>query len=173
MEERIIREEEIHAAITKIAAQLNLKYTEVQTPVLMLIIMDGAMRFASDLISQCHFPMRIESIKHKTYSNKGNMHVCEDSTFLHRENPENEVIVIDDIYDSGTTMYSIQSLVHRSLPTANIQSCTLLVREGNEQEVDFSGLTLEKNLWAIGYGLDDTIGLNRNLNHIILTQKDA
>ena len=79
---------------------------------------------------------------------------------------EKEVIIIEDIVDTGRTLYFLKEYLIQKNP-ASLRICTLLDKPSRRiisVEADYIGFTIE-NKFVIGYGLDDEQNY-RNLNYI-------
>ena len=67
----------------------------------------------------------------------------------------NNILLIDDIYDTGLTLSHILKWLSDCEP-ATVKTCVLLEKEvehANTIDIDFLGTTIE-DVFAIGYGLD-------------------
>ena len=66
-----------------------------------------------------------------------------------------QVLLIDDIYDTGLTLAKVTEWVRQGNP-ANVRTCVLLEKDIPHQRpvpIDFLGLKIE-DAFVIGYGLD-------------------
>lgn len=74
---------------------------------------------------------------------------------------KHHVLIIEDIIDSGLTMkYLIHDLIFETKKPESIKILTLIDKPINRTDLtkdikaDFSGFTINKNLFLVGYGLD-------------------
>ena len=125
------------------------------TPTVFIAVMDGAMVFASDLLRWLPGSIRTYSINASSYKG-GTKSVG--AVDLNGERLPNltglEVIVCDDIYDTGRTMSVIVDDLY-ARGAANVIQCVLLIRDTPESK-DFPGVYgfKIKDEFVIGYGLD-------------------
>ena len=84
--------------------------------------------------------------------------------YIDRFDDVNEsIIIIDDIVDTGKTMFEILLRVNDMKPS-DVKIVTLLKRKKNSPPVDHFCFEIDKE-WVVGYGLDDN-GLKRNYRNI-------
>ena len=92
--------------------------------------------------------------------------------FEKRLDMESPCLVIDDILDSGLTLYRIKELLEGL--TGQISSIAVLVDKTVNRKVligpDYYGFSLDEDLWLVGYGMDDK-GLFRGLNFVGYVQR--
>ena len=77
-----------------------------------------------------------------------------------------EVIVIEDIVDTGRTLAFLKAFLKEKKP-ASLKICSLLDKPSRriaDVQADYIGFTIEDK-FVVGYGLDDEQNL-RNLNYI-------
>ena len=76
------------------------------------------------------------------------------------------IIVIEDIIDTGRTLYDLKEYLKQKKPET-LKICTLLDKPSRrvaEIEADYVGFVID-NKFVVGYGLDDNQNF-RNLNYI-------
>jgi hypoxanthine phosphoribosyltransferase len=133
---------------------------------LLLGLLRGSVTFMTDLMRQIHRPMTMDFMSVSSYSG------TESSGFVridsdHKTNIYNwDVILIDDIVDSGLTINTIKKILIDRRPRS-LQTCALLDkvdRHKTEIKIDYVGFTIP-DYFVVGYGLDlDEKG--RNLPYI-------
>lgn len=155
-----LEEEKITARVEALAEAINQRNQD-NCPVF-LVILKGAFLFATELIKRFNGPCEVEFIKVSSY--KG----TESSGEVRVENLDHElltgrdVIIIEDIVDSGRTMHNFLPIVKASNPRS-VQLCTLLFKpEALKYPVDIDYKAFEiPNEFVVGFGLDyDGIGRN-------------
>ena len=77
-----------------------------------------------------------------------------------------DVIIVEDIVDSGSTIRFLNSHLRKFNPNS-ITVVSLLVKENSYELVDYCGFLLKNNKYVIGYGLDIN-NLFRDLNDIYI-----
>lgn len=122
----------------------------------MICVLRGSFIFFADLIRQIDLPMTCEFLGVSSYGNKmvssGEVKVTLD---IHEPLEGRHVIVVEDIVDSGLTLFYIMSMLQARRP-ASLKSCSLLVKPEAlkiEIDVDYSGFKIG-NEFVVGYGLD-------------------
>ncbi len=81
-----------------------------------------------------------------------------------------DVIVVEDIVDTGLTLHYVLSLFHKKRPKS-LRVCSLLkkrVKRRYEVPVDYCGFEID-DLFVVGFGLDFN-GAYRSLNHIAVLE---
>ena len=153
----IIPEEELQRIVKQVSEKLNAAYANIPN-CLALVILEGARYFADDLLKQVDFPVEIEYMKASSYlggtQSTGNVHLEAAESLVQKIAGKN-IILIDDIYDTGHTLSKLLKWLDTCKP-ADVKTCILLEKEvphDEEVEIDFLGTPVE-NAFVIGYGLD-------------------
>ena len=146
---------ELHETISRIAENLRTAYRLSQS-ITVIVLLDGAKRFADDLFRILQDP-RFERHEIKVTSYQGTS-----STGTVRIEREigpvvtgRDVLIVDDIYDTGLTLFHTQAII-RSCGVKSLKTCVLF--EKNRQHaytvpVEFIGMKVPDR-FLIGYGLD-------------------
>lgn len=133
---------------------------------------DGGLMFAMDLIREIKLPLQYNTIVVKSYGNnyqsngKPNIYYF---PFLDLDLTNKDVLIIDDIKDSGNTLQFIKDYILNKFNNVNsIEYCVLVKNiNNNNDDINCKYYAFENNgQWLIGYGLDDK-QLYRNLNKIV------
>ncbi|MBQ2718720.1 MAG: hypoxanthine phosphoribosyltransferase [Clostridia bacterium] len=153
----MISEEEIGAAVSRVAAEIDRDYGNVEGRVLLLAILKGSVVFMGDLMKKITLPVEIDFMKVSSYGadtkSSGNINIILD---LARKDIDScNIIIVEDIIDSGKTLsYLVEYLRHKG--AKSVRTCTLLDKP-SRREVDFTpdyvGLEVEDE-FVVGYGLD-------------------
>ncbi|MBW7891208.1 MAG: hypoxanthine phosphoribosyltransferase [Chitinophagaceae bacterium] len=159
-----LSEELIKSKIGEIAHRIEKDY-QGKTP-LFIAVLNGSFMFASDLFKMLHHPAEICFIKLASY--KGTVSSGHVITSIGLDVPliERDVIVLEDIVDTGKTMHQFLPQLRHQQP-ASLKICTLLHKEESTQfpvKIDYRGFVIP-NKFVVGYGLDYN-GLGRNLNEL-------
>ena len=133
---------------------------------LFIAILNGSYIFAADLTRACSIDCEISFIRLSSYSGTGSTGVVNTLIGLQEEVKDRDVIIIEDIVDTGTTMeYFLDELKQKN--PASVTLVTLLLKEDvfqNRFPVDVIGFKIP-NRFVVGYGLDYD-GHGRNLKAI-------
>jgi hypoxanthine phosphoribosyltransferase len=161
----IITEEEIHQRVKSLGEQITEDYKDSEK-ILLLGLLRGSVMFITDLMRQIQRPLTIDFMSVSSYSgtsSSGFVRIDSD----HKSNIHNwDVILIDDIVDSGYTIHTVRKLLLDRKPNS-LKTCALLDkvdRHKIEIEIDYIGFAIP-DYFVVGYGLDlDEKG--RNLPYI-------
>lgn len=152
--ELLISKEEIRNKIAEAAIQLDAQYAGRQITIVM--IMKGSICLVADLIRQFHCPCSIEFIQAASYGARGTSSGELKITGLEQlDLASKDVLVIDDIYDSGKTLVEVMHRVKQKHPHS-LKSLVLLSKKVPRESAyvpDFVLFDIE-NLFVVGYGLD-------------------
>ena len=121
-----------------------------------LAILKGSFMFASDLVRNINVPFQIDFIRISTYSNKD---APETKPLITIDQiidiKGKDVLVIDDILDTGHTLFAFNELLGFKNPNS-IKICTLLDKSCRREvkiSPDFWGFKINDG-FVVGYGLD-------------------
>ncbi len=159
-----LNEAQIQARIAEIGAEINRDYEYLEP--LFIGVLNGAFRFASDLMRHIEIPCEINFVKVSSYRGTESSGNLSDHIGLNSDISERHVVILEDIVDTGHTIeYLLQNM--GSLNPASIKVATLLFKPeaylGNIK-INYCGFEIP-NLFVVGYGLDYS-GLGRHLNTI-------
>ena len=165
IDELLISQEEIHERVRNIGEQITKEYLYSEK-LLLLGLLRGSVVFMTDLMRQIRRPLTLDFMSVSSYSgDKSSGFVRIDSD--HKTNISGwDVILVDDIIDSGYTIHTIRKLLLDRKPKS-IKVCTLLdkvERRVVDLDIDYCGFEIPDH-FVVGYGLDiDEMG--RNLPYI-------
>lgn len=151
---------DIQQRIKELAAEIDSDYAGLDP--LFIGILNGSFVFAADLFRALTIKAEISFIKLASYqgtSSTGNVITAiglEDN--LHNRH----IIILEDIVDTGKTLYSFLPVLQQQQP-ASIRVATLLSKpEARQYEVPLSYTGFEiPDRFVVGYGLDyDKLGRN-------------
>ena len=166
-------EQDIDKAIKRIAREVDDTYSQ-NTVVNLIPVLTGALLFSAKLIIELEIlspgKWKVIPIMSSSYFNtyeSAEPDIIMVRDFEKRLDIESPCLVIDDILDSGLTIYRIKELLEGL--TGQNSSVAVLVdktihRKGSLSP-EFYGFGLDDDLWLVGYGMDDK-GLFRGLNFV-------
>ncbi|MBX9852918.1 MAG: hypoxanthine phosphoribosyltransferase [Cytophagaceae bacterium] len=162
--EVFINEKQINSRVKEIAQQISAEY-KGKDP-LIIPILNGAFLFAADLIKELTIPCQVSFVKVSSYAGMESTGVVTKLFGLETDLKSRHVIILDDIIDTGLTMYSILQQVKVFKPESIEMASFLLKPEAlqKELEVKYVGFTIP-NDFVVGYGLDYE-GYGRNMKDI-------
>lgn len=157
-------EEKIQKRVLEIAEEISREYAG-RVP-LLLCVLNGAFPFASDIFKNLSIDAEITFIRLKSYCGTSSTGTVKEIAGLGDDIAGRDVIVIEDIIDTGRTMAKLLDDLRAQRP-ASLKVATLL----HKPEVckaaitpDYIGFNIPP-AFIIGYGLDID-GLARNLRDI-------
>ncbi len=161
----IVSEEEIKARVVELGKQIASDYKDSKNLIL-LGLLRGSVVFMTDLMRNIHLPMTLDFMSVSSYSgssSSGFVRIDSD----HKTNIQGwDVILVDDIIDSGYTISTVKKLLLDRKPNS-LRVCALLDKEEShkvEIPIDYYGFKIP-DYFVVGYGLDiDEKG--RNLPYI-------
>ena len=155
-----LSEDEIQKKIKGLATQINKDY-EGNKP-LFIAILNGSFMFASDLFKEIDLACEISFMKLSSYSEMNSTGNVRELIGLNENVFNREVIIIEDIVDTGHTMKNVlEQFKDRGVKSVEVVS--LLIKPEalvNDVEVKYVGFEIP-NRFVVGYGLDyDGFGRN-------------
>ncbi len=172
IERVLLSEAEIAAKVKELADAISKDY-EGKSP-LLISVLKGSFIFMADLVRQIHLPCELDFMAVSSYGKKsfttGAVRIVKD---LDRDIEGRDVIVVEDILDSGVTLSYIMNLMKASKP-ASISLCTLLDKPDRRQvrvDVKYTGFQIPDE-FVVGYGLDYAERF-RNLPYIGIVKRSV
>jgi hypoxanthine phosphoribosyltransferase len=165
-----IKAEEIREQVVDLAARMNKDYAGEKP--LFIAILNGSFMFASDLFKELTIEAEICFIKLASY--KGTKSTGNVITSIGLDQPlkDRHVVIVEDIVDTGKTLYEFLPQLLDQQP-ASLKIAALL----NKPEalafpvtIDYLGFKVPDK-FLLGYGLDYD-GLGRNLKEIYQLVED-
>jgi hypoxanthine phosphoribosyltransferase len=157
----MITEEEIQQRVGELASRINRDYEGKE--VLFLGILNGSFLFAAELFKKISLRARISFLKLASYEGTGTTGSVKQLIGLNEDLQGTEVVVIEDIVDTGNTLEMIVGELNRK-NAAGVRIATLLLKPDSYTKtipVDYVGFSIP-NDFVVGYGLDYS-GYGRNL----------
>lgn len=143
-------------------------------PLTVIALMNGSIMFMSDLLKCITIPLQIDCWSISSYHGskssgqiKFRQHEICDVSNRH-------VLLLDDILDSGLTLYTIKNKLLLETRCLSVRSCVLLskkVKRCRDIEADYVGMEIE-NEFVVGYGLDYNQHY-RNLPYVGVLKNEA
>jgi hypoxanthine phosphoribosyltransferase len=156
-----LRADELANAVDNLASRLNVDYAGRQP--LFVVVLTGAFMFASDLLKRITVPCEIVFIRVASYEGEASSGVVQEVLGLREDVQGRDLIIVEDIVDTGTTMHYLLPRLRAQGP-ASVEIATLFFKPASlRHELALNYVALEiPNDFVVGYGLDYD-GLGRNL----------
>ncbi len=150
----MISEEEIQKRVKEMAAQIDKDYAGED--VLLVCILKGSIFFTTELAKNLTVPVTFDFMSVSSYGegtvSSGRVKIIKD---LDDSIEGKNVIVVEDIVDSGRTLSHLLALLKVRNPKS-IKLCTLLDKPDRREvpvDVEYTGFKIP-DAFVIGYGLD-------------------
>ena len=168
MSERIVTmlsREEISKRVSELGATITKEYADKS--LVLICVLKGSFVFAADLARAIDLPLRIDFLGVRSYGegteSSGVVQITQD---LSRPIEHEDVLIVEDIVDTGLTVAHLMDLLRTRQPRS-VKICALLhkpARSRIQMKIDYLGFTIEDK-FVIGYGLD-VAERHRNLPYI-------
>lgn len=156
VEALLISEDELQNRIQELADMVSEKYRDADDDLVLVCVLKGAVFFLTDFARKLSIPSEMEFMAVSSYGNSttssGVVRILKD---LDKEIAGRDVLVVEDIIDSGLTL----SWLLRNLRNRNPKSLEVvtLLRKPDVQtaQIDLLDIGFDiPNEFVIGYGLD-------------------
>jgi hypoxanthine phosphoribosyltransferase len=172
IERVLIDEAVIDKRLDAMAAEIERDFP--QGPLLVIILLKGALVFAADLLRRVPRVLEIECLNVASYH--GGMESSGVVNFLDRHFPEvqgRQVLLLDDILDTGRTLHAVSRRLMDE-GAAAVKTAVLLAKDkdrAEEVEADYVGFEIGDE-FVVGYGLDYQ-GRYRNLPYVGVLKNES
>lgn len=154
IEKIMIDENAIQVRVKELAKQLDKVYAG-KNPIV-ICILKGSVIFYADLIRNMETPIELDFMAVSSYgagtTSSGDLKIKKDLT---ADIKGRDVLIVEDIIDSGNTLYCLKKMLIGRQP-ASVNIVTLLDKPERRvvpMEPDYTGFVIEDE-FVIGYGLD-------------------
>ena len=153
-EELLLTREQIAARVQEMGRQITEDFRGRDLTV--ICILKGAVVFFVDLVREIDLPMTMDFMAISSYGSatksSGVVRILKD---LDKPINGRDVLIIEDIVDSGVTLYNVKN-VFLKRGAAEVKICTFLDKPARRKAdicVDYVGATIPDE-FVVGYGLD-------------------
>ena len=168
----LISNTQIQQRVRELALQIKQEHedSKCSLPPVLICVLNGAVMFYTDMLKALHeqsIECEVDFIRAKSYQGQDNSEGVIITKELEVELKGKRAYIIEDIVDTGETMFEILMRVGEKNPLS-VKVITLLHRDSSPQWVDslvdYHAFTIQDQ-WVAGYGLDDK-GLKRNYTDV-------
>ena len=155
----LLSEDQFQVRVAELGAMVGELYRDAVTggqDLLLVTVLKGAVMFVTDLARAIPLPTQLEFMAVSSYgsstSSSGVVRILKD---LDRDINERDVLIVEDIVDSGLTLkWLLRNLATRH--PRSLKVCTLLRKPHAirvDLDIDYIGFDIP-NEFVVGYGLD-------------------
>ena len=149
----LISEPEVRQGVQRLADQIMATYGD--RPLTIVGVLTGSVVLLADMIRLLTMPLRVGVVQASSYrgaTSRGPLVINSD---LMPDIARHDVVVVDDIFDTGHTLAELMTLMQALGPTS-LRTAVLLRKSGQQQvalQPDFVAFEIP-NEFVVGYGLD-------------------
>ena len=154
LEEILLTEEQIRHRLDELASEIQNDYSEKDLT--LVAILTGSVMFIADLLRRLPMQLRLDYIGVSSYHGEtrstGELILTK---ALKLDVRDRDVLVVDDILDTGLTLVKIREMLQKLQPRS-VKFCTFLEKDIAHREnfrADYVGFHIP-NKFVVGYGLD-------------------
>jgi len=163
---KLISAKSIAARVESLAKEISAHYADSEK-LIVVGLLRGSFIFIADLVRELDLPVEVDFLEASSYGNKKvssrEVRILKD---LRGEIKGQDVLLVEDIVDTGHTMQHVFTLLQSRQPRS-LEVCALLDKPSRrEVEVNIKWLGFEiPDEFVVGYGIDYA-QRNRNLPYI-------
>jgi len=163
--------EQIEQRLDELADEIMARFAGRELTV--VAVLKGSLIFCSDLVRRLDMPVRVDILQVGSYFDgmtpRGEPVL---SQYLVRDVVGRDVLIVDDIIETGGTLRKVVEVLGREKP-ASISVCVFLDKTlGRDPgvEPEFRGFVMKEDAFVVGYGLDYRQRY-RNLPHLAALER--
>lgn len=148
----LLSEQQLSEGVARLAAEINEHYGD--RPLTIVGVLTGSVILMADLIRKLEMPLRVGVVQTSSYKGTERGALTINSEMM-LDITGRDVLLIDDIFDTGNTLEEVTGLMNELGPTS-LQSAVLLLKTG-QQLVDWKPEFVAFDIpdeFVVGYGLD-------------------
>ena len=154
VEQILYTEEELRQRVKELGCQITADYAGREP--LLISVLRGAYIFMADLTRSINLDVTVDFMSVSSYGagtvSSGQVEIKKD---LSSSIEGKDLIIVEDILDSGNTLYYLMDVLRARKP-ASVRLCTLMdkpERRAKPIKADYVGFTIP-DAFIVGYGLD-------------------
>jgi hypoxanthine phosphoribosyltransferase len=149
----LLTEAEVRRGVERIAEGIVATYGD--HPLTIVGVLTGSIVLLADIIRQLTMPLRVGVVQASSYRGAVRRGPLTINADLMPDIARHDVLIVDDIFDTGHTLRELISLLNQFGPTS-VRTAVLLRKTGQQEvelQPDFVGFEIP-NEFVVGYGLD-------------------
>jgi len=154
MLKRLFTKKQIERTVKQLARSIEKDFDKEE--IIFVCLLKGSFMFTSDLVRNVQNPSKVDFMRVSSYGtgtkSKGAITVSKD---IEEEIEGKNVIIVEDIIDSGITLKSVTEMLKKRNPK-DLRICALIDKRARREvdiEGDYVGFTIEDG-FVVGYGID-------------------
>lgn len=162
--EMLYTTQQIEQRVMELGKQIEADYKD--QPLVVVGVLKGSFLFMADLVRAIKHPLRCDFLRVSSYDHDVSTGVVRMDFDLTQSIENDNVLLIEDIVDTGKTLGFLKEHLHGKKPKS-LKVCSMLYKDigvDNRHLVDYVGFEIP-NHYVVGYGLDSE-GLYRSLPYI-------
>lgn len=151
--EVLIDEDSVRQRIAELGKEISDFYKNTHFTV--IAVSNGATLFVADLIRKIDIPLHLDTVMAYSYAGTESSGQVSLLSNLKLEIAGRDILLVDDILDTGRTLTKIVEFLHTRKPKS-VRTCVLLdkpSRRAVDIKADYVGFTVP-DVFVVGYGLD-------------------
>src|SRR3954469_13181791 len=148
----LVSAEQIQSSIDRLAVEIRER--EGSRPLTVIAVLTGSIIFLADLIRKLDMPLRVGVLQARSYQGTERGTLTINAEML-PEITGRDVLVIDDIFDTGHTLVEVLSFLG-ALKPRSVRTAVMVLKKGKqavELRPDYVGFEIP-DVFVVGYGLD-------------------
>ena len=146
--------DQIAERVKALGAEIKRDYEDKRLAI--VVVLKGSFVFAADLIRAIDLPhLRVDFLGVRSYEGTASSGVVQITNDLSRPIEDEDVLLVEDIVDTGLTISYLLDLLQTRKPRS-LKVCALLHKPARAKiavPIEYLGFTIEDR-FVIGYGLD-------------------
>jgi hypoxanthine phosphoribosyltransferase len=153
LREVLITETQLRRRVAELARAIMRDY--VGKDLVVVAVLTGTVMFLADLLRHLQLPLRLDFVGVSSYREGTKRGRLIHTKTLRIDIKDRDVLLVDDILDTGNTLAAVQDQLRRLRPRS-LRTCVLLDKPARREravKVDYVGFIIP-NVFVVGYGLD-------------------
>jgi hypoxanthine phosphoribosyltransferase len=150
----LINQQTIFSRLDELGEQITRDYQNKDLTIISLL--NGSIIFTADLLRRIQVPLKLDCWSISSYKGTTSSGEIKFRQQIITDVNNRHVLILDDILDSGLTLYTIKDQLLKQSSPLSVKTCVLLNKNAKREkdvDCDYYAFKIE-NEFVIGYGLD-------------------